>query len=106
MYQKYQAKVHKEPKEEASGFKRFLCQNPLFDSNDKARASAPSPRKAEELDECRGANADLGIWPEFKGGYHMVYFMDGQPFAAGICDFLPSGLSSVYFLYDPKWEFL
>lgn len=36
----------------------------------------------------------------------MVYFMDGQPFAAGICDFLPSGLSSVYFLYDPKWEFL
>lgn len=106
MYQKYQAKVHNEKKEEEGGFKRFLCQNPLFDSQDKQRSNAPSPGNNSELDKCRGENVDHGVWPEFKGGYHMIYFIDGEPFAAGISDFLPSGLSSVYFLYDPKYEFL
>jgi arginine-tRNA-protein transferase len=35
----------------------------------------------------------------------MCHLIDGELFAVGIIDNLPSGLSSVYMLYDPKWEF-
>ena len=36
----------------------------------------------------------------------MLHKIDGEVFAVGILDFLPNSLSSVYFMYDPKYEFL
>jgi arginine-tRNA-protein transferase len=49
---------------------------------------------------------DQGIWPKFKGGYHMLHKIDDKLFAVGVLDFGPTSLSSVYLAYDPDYEFL
>jgi arginine-tRNA-protein transferase len=36
----------------------------------------------------------------------MYHRIDGELFAVGVLDFTPSVSSSVYFFYDPKYEFL
>ena len=36
----------------------------------------------------------------------MVHRIDGEVFAVGVLDYTPNVLSSVYFFYDPKYEFL
>jgi len=47
-----------------------------------------------------------GIWPKFKGGYHMLHRIDGKLFAVGVLDYTSEALSSVYLFYDPEYEFL
>lgn len=47
-----------------------------------------------------------GVWPKFKGGYHMLHRIDGKVFAVGVLDYTPESLSSVYLFYDPEYEFL
>ena len=47
-----------------------------------------------------------GVWPLFKGGYHMLHKIDGKLMAVGVLDFTNEALSSVYLFYDPKYEFL
>lgn len=46
------------------------------------------------------------MFPEFLGGYHMLHRLDGELFAVGVIDLTPNVLSSVYYLYDPKYEAL
>lgn len=36
----------------------------------------------------------------------MLHKIDGELFAVGVLDYTPNVLSSVYFMYDPKYEFL
>jgi arginine-tRNA-protein transferase len=36
----------------------------------------------------------------------MVHRIDGKVFAVGVIDLTPNVLSSVYYFYDPKYEFL
>lgn len=36
----------------------------------------------------------------------MIHKIDGETFAVGVIDITPNTLSSVYFFYDPKFEFL
>ncbi|KAI6106238.1 arginine-tRNA-protein transferase [Pisolithus croceorrhizus] len=38
------------------------------------------------------------------GSYHQLYRIDGELAALGVIDILPGCVSSVYFMYDPKWE--
>jgi len=38
------------------------------------------------------------------GCYHMKYYLKGKLIAVGVIDIVPSGLSSVYFFYDPKYK--
>ena len=58
-----------------------------------------------DLDKDR-VKRDEGVWPEYLGGYHMIHKIDGEVFAVGVVDFTNICLSSVYFLYHPKYEFL
>lgn len=36
----------------------------------------------------------------------MLHRIDGELFALGVLDYTPEALSSVYLIYDPKYEFL
>lgn len=36
----------------------------------------------------------------------MLYRIDGKLIAVGVLDVLPESISSVYFFYDPEYEFL
>eukprot|EP01017_Pseudomicrothorax_dubius_P017783 TRINITY_DN19943_c0_g1_i1.p1 TRINITY_DN19943_c0_g1~~TRINITY_DN19943_c0_g1_i1.p1 ORF type:complete len:243 (+),score=65.99 TRINITY_DN19943_c0_g1_i1:60-731(+) len=38
------------------------------------------------------------------GCYHMRYYLDGNLLAVGVVDIFPTGLSSVYFFYDPAYQ--
>ena len=127
VYQRYQKAVHNEDDKAKSGYERFLCQVPLFDPKDvKIPENATEAEKDEYLAEQKAGSArrvtransqapdsgkcrklkDEGVWPKFRGGYHMLHRIDGELMAVGILDVLPQALSSVYLIYDPKYEFL
>ena len=38
------------------------------------------------------------------GSYHQLYRLDGVLVAMGVIDILPNCVSSVYFMYEKKWE--
>jgi hypothetical protein len=41
--------------------------------------------------------------PKEYGSYHQIYRVDGELVAMGVIDILPTCVSSVYFMYSPKW---
>ena len=73
LWQRYQAKIHNDPpsKLKKSSYVNFLCDTPLV-SDDKT-----------------------------YGSKHFRYFIDDKLVAVGVCDVLPTVLSSVYFYHDP-----
>jgi arginyl-tRNA--protein-N-Asp/Glu arginylyltransferase len=120
VYEKYQNHVHKKDKEETrDGYTRFLCQVPLFDPEDSkvTEGADPEPYLKEQQN---GSNRDPGkgqpdderilkdegVFPKFKGGYHMLHRIDGELVAVGVLDYTHEALSSVYLFYDPKFDFL
>ncbi|CDW88491.1 arginyl-trna--protein transferase 1 [Stylonychia lemnae] len=105
VYSQYQQTVHKDIEKHPSGYKRFLCQNPLFDPKDQRENNFKSPQRLDDFDNIR-TYKDEGVWPEHLGGYHMVHKIDGEVFAVGVIDITPNVLSSVYLYYNPKFEFL
>jgi arginine-tRNA-protein transferase len=44
--------------------------------------------------------------PEGFGSFHYQYYLDGELIAVGVIDILPECLSSVYFYYNPEYNFL
>lgn len=42
--------------------------------------------------------------PRQYGSYHQLYRLDGELIAIAVLDILPHCVSSVYFMYDKKWE--
>ena len=42
--------------------------------------------------------------PRNYGSYHQLYRLDGELVAMAVLDILPSCVSSVYFVYDDKYE--
>jgi arginyl-tRNA---protein transferase len=79
LYRKYQISVHRDDPDKVTeeGFTSFLCDSPLV-GGDTLRAH------------------------EYEyGTYHQLYRLDGRLIAVGVIDILPTGLSSVYLIYDP-----
>ncbi|KAH9899760.1 arginine-tRNA-protein transferase [Cubamyces lactineus] len=87
LYCSYQKEIHKEDDKRASSFRRFLVQTPLI------------PQTIEYAGEQRPAHL-----PEKYGSYHQLYRLDGELIAMGVIDILPNCVSSVYFMYEKKWE--
>ena len=48
----------------------------------RANAQTPDSGKRRKL-------KDEGVWPKFRGGYHMLHRIDGELMAVGILDVLP-----------------
>lgn len=86
LYQSYQLNIHHEAKEGSNGFKRFLVESPLH--------SDAIPYPATPPDHL----------PRTYGSYHQLYRVDGELIAMGVIDVLPFCVSSVYFMYEKKWE--
>jgi len=84
LYKNYQITVHKDKPEKitSEGYIRFLVEG--FTSEKKS----------------------LGTTSICYGNYHQYYKLDGKLIAVGVVDLLPKCLSSVYFFYDTKYEFL
>lgn len=40
------------------------------------------------------------------GSFHQQYWLDDKLIAVGVIDILPGSVSSVYFFYDPDYNFL
>ncbi|KAF0972441.1 hypothetical protein FDP41_009344 [Naegleria fowleri] len=85
VYQKYQKTIHKEETTE-KGYERFLCKSSLLDM-DTQSSSPEKPLKG-------------------YGTFHLQYRIDDQLVAVSVLDVLPTGLSSVYFFYDPDYSHL
>lgn len=79
LYVKYQAEIHEDHKTSKKSFKRFLCDTPFMES-----AKISSDHKTEKY-----------------GAIHQCYYLDSKLIAIAVLDVLPSGLSSVYLIYDP-----
>ncbi|KAI0650632.1 arginine-tRNA-protein transferase [Trametes meyenii] len=86
LYKSYQEEIHHDDDTSSSGFKRFLVQTPLI---------------AQVIHYPSGRPDHL---PENYGSYHQLYRLDGQLIAMGVIDILPNCVSSVYFMYDKKWN--
>ncbi|KAI0375755.1 hypothetical protein BV20DRAFT_959795 [Pilatotrama ljubarskyi] len=86
LYVSYQKEIHHEDDKKSSSFKRFLVQTPLVPQPIEYSSTRP-----EHL-------------PENYGSYHQLYRLDGELIAVGVIDILPNCVSSVYFMYEKKWE--
>jgi arginine-tRNA-protein transferase len=84
VYKEYQIAIHKDLPSSItrSGYENFLCgKNLIYE-------------KPTEL------------YPLGLGNFHQLHRIDGKLVAVGVLDFLPSGVSAVYFFYSPKYSHL
>ena len=99
LYSKYQELIHKDFKHTRSGFERFLCDSPFLDS-----IKIGTEEEWQELNKWKDETKE----PIRRlGPAHECYYFDDKLIAIAVTDFLPSGLSSVYFIWDPdfsKWS--
>ncbi|KAF8631547.1 hypothetical protein AX15_002303 [Amanita polypyramis BW_CC] len=86
LYEKYQRDIHHDTVDGPTGFRSFLVDSPL--STDAIPYNSPPPPHL----------------PKHYGSYHQLYRLDGELFAMAILDILPNCVSSVYFMYDKRWE--
>ncbi|TID30824.1 hypothetical protein CANINC_000589 [Pichia inconspicua] len=95
LFRKYQISAHNETEEEVTpeSFYRFLCSNPF-----------------EQLDinwievnrEWGKGNYNSKALQSLVGPVHECYIIDGELAAIAVLDILPTSVSSVYFMWDPK----
>lgn len=103
LFAKYQEQIHNDFKHSESGFKRFLCDSPF--GEDMVLGTK------DEWDSLNSiySSSDATITttkekPHRLGPAHECYYMDNKLIAIAVLDFLPSGVSSVYFIWDPDFK--
>ncbi|XP_037915796.1 arginyl-tRNA--protein transferase 1 isoform X2 [Hermetia illucens] len=84
LYRKYQCIVHKDPPQKITqkSYERFLVRTPL-----EYQRTHDGPEQG-------------------YGSFHQQYWLDDRLIAVGVIDILPYCVSSVYFFYDPDFNFL
>ncbi|KAK5782422.1 arginyltransferase PWA37_005433 [Arxiozyma heterogenica] len=98
LFAKYQEKVHNDFKHSESGFKRFLCDAP-FDDN----VIQGTNEEWESLNSIF-TSKETKVKAYRLGPVHECYYFDDKLIAIGVLDFMPSGISSVYFIWDPDYK--
>lgn len=104
LYKKYQMAVHNDKESDVTqaSFKRFLCDTPF-------------PRREVEgtKQHFETLNSWVQQWPEKPtstdrrvGPTHECYYLNNKLIAISVMDFLPTGVSSVYFIWDPDYAHL
>ncbi|KAH7887853.1 arginine-tRNA-protein transferase [Phlebopus sp. FC_14] len=86
LYVAYQTEIHHDNDNSPISFRRFLVQSPLLREPILYSSNPP-----EHL-------------PTYYGSYHQMYRLDGELIAMGVIDILPGCVSSVYFMYNARWE--
>lgn len=82
VYSLYEAGVHKKLNSKMKDFKNFLVDSPIH------------LIKNEDGPPCG------------YGSFHQRYYLDDKLIAVGVIDILPECVSSVYFFYNPEYNFL
>jgi arginine-tRNA-protein transferase len=102
IYTKYQTKVHKDSPIECNmnQFQRFLCTSPLMPFSHNGPLITLSSDKKKE-NNLIGNIDSIGY-----GSFHQQYRLNGKLVAVGVIDILNDCVSSVYFFYDPEFQFL
>lgn len=97
LYKKYQVAVHNDDPDEVSQgqFKSFLCDTP-FDAEVEG-----DDEQWEFLNNWKGLYGTRKC--RRLGPTHECYYLDDKLIAISVLDFLPCGLSSVYFIWDPDY---
>ena len=104
VYQKYQTKIHNDSPLECNmnQFQRFLCTSPLLPLSYKGPLLNLNKNQEQGLsNQLVGDLSKLGY-----GSFHQQYRLNGKIIAVGVIDILNSCVSSVYFFYDPEYQFL
>lgn len=112
LYKKYQIHVHNDEPSEVSEeqFERFLCTKPFTDVS--AKSSREQKSQFEYLNTwVRNYDPETGKTPNPNnikplGAIHECYYLNDKLIAISVLDFLPSGISSVYFIWDPDYAHL
>lgn len=97
LYAKYQTEIHKDSPQECNmkQFQRFLCTSPLMPLS----YSGPLNKTGQVSNH--PDLVDIGY-----GSFHQQYRLNGKLIAVGVLDILDHCVSSVYFFYDPEFQFL
>ena len=108
IYARYQTTIHKDSpvKCNMNQFKRFLCESPLLPfSHMKGRLADPNLKQT-----IQDKDLDKEFVCELKsvgyGSFHQQYRLNGKLIGVGVIDILDKCVSSVYFFYDPDFQFL
>jgi arginyl-tRNA---protein transferase len=105
LYQKYQTSIHKDTSDECSleQFDRFLCKSPLTSSNYSGPVKTAKKKFYKDIlnTDILNSSDDLDY-----GSFHYQYRINGKLIAVGVIDILDKCISSVYFFYDPDYQFL
>lgn len=100
LYKKYQVRVHNDKPGEVtpSSFKRFLCETPFSE-----KEVSGDQRTWDFLNQWQhmGTQGWPAAIPRRIGPTHECYYFRGELVAISILDFLPSGVSSIYLIWDP-----
>jgi len=96
LYKRYQVAVHMDEPSSLSprGFKRFLVDSPLVDT-----------RTIDSVD-VSVSMTDSSQRQLTYGTHHQLYRLNGKLIALGVLDILPTGVSSVYAIYDNDYRHL
>lgn len=108
LYKKYQVNVHNDKPEEVNraSFERFLCQTPFQDHETEG-----TPQQWAHLNNwiknwTRNGFHKIPDAHRRIGPTHECYYLNDKLIAVSILDFLPSGLSSIYFIWDTDYAHL
>jgi arginine-tRNA-protein transferase len=106
LYVKYQTSIHNDSLLECNKtqFQRFLCTSPLLmqSYDGPLLPTAKSGDAMSRIDaNIAGDLEQLGY-----GSFHQQYRINGKLIAVGVIDILNNCVSSVYFFYDPEYNFL
>lgn len=106
LYVKYQEIIHNDHNNNKKSFERFLCDSPFPE-----HIKMGTEDEWIQLNELGGkaVNSTNTMREPLKrlGPAHECYYYKDQLIAIAVTDFLPSGMSSVYFIWDPdfkKWS--
>ncbi|CCK70078.1 arginyltransferase KNAG_0D03320 [Huiozyma naganishii CBS 8797] len=97
LFAKYQEFVHKDYDHNRRSFERFLCHSPF-----SAEVEMGTLEEWEQLNNWWKLSPNEAL--ERIGPSHECYYLDGKLIALAVTDFLPSGVSSVYFIWDPCFK--
>ncbi|KAI5957468.1 ATE1 [Candida theae] len=100
LYKKYQVAVHNDDPNDISekSFTRFLCDSP-FMSHEKR--GTDTQWQSLDIDHWSSTAREKRIGPT-----HACYYLNDKLIAISVLDFLPSGVSSIYFIWDPDYAHL
>ena len=119
LYKQYQVEVHKDNPEKVteSGFKRFLVDSSLVDTNNSPKpdtlhmlntnstTGSNNSNSTDNNSNTSNTTTSTSNNNTFQyGTYHQLYRLDNKLIAVGIVDILPTGLSSVYLFYDNSYK--